>query len=134
MIGQELYSHTALVLNKYGDELRTQFPTRRQEIEEYWQKLTAEHTAVIGENQPPRGNPRPIIELIWDKSPDAFTLAKELKKGTELRNTSVGKVYRKLLEKEMKARNVSGARREELKKELSKWKKCKDTYSSLLGS
>ena len=91
MIGQELYDHTALVLNKYQNGLRAEL--RRLEIQRYWQELTAGNRAVIQENGLPRGNPRPIVELVWEKPPDTFALAKELKSGMKLRQTSVGKTY-----------------------------------------
>ncbi len=138
MIGSELYDHTALVLNKYRDELRAEFPMRQPEMEAHWGELTADNRAVIRENRAPRGEPRPIVELIWDGRPDAFSLAKELKSGMKLCQTSVGKVYRKLLEKELDGMKhgvgeVSRVRRDALKKELKKWKKCKDTYSDLLS-
>ena len=138
MIGPELYDHTALVLNKYGDELRVQFPMRRPEIQEYWRELTADNKAVIQENRPPRGDPRPIVELIWDKPPDTFALAKELIGGTKLRKTRVGRVYQKLLEEEIDGIKrgtigASRARRDALKEELRKWKNCADTYSRIVA-
>lgn len=133
MIGQDLYDHTALVLNKYGDEPGAQSATRRREILEHWRELTAGNKAMISENRPPRGDPRPIVELIWEKPPDTFALAKELMDGTKLCETTVGKVYQKLLKQEIKGIKNKTARREELKEELKKWKKCKDTYSDLLG-
>lgn len=126
MIGQELYDHTVLVLNKYEDEL-IQLPPRLQDIQDiqnYWRELTADNRAVIMENGKPRGNPRPIVELIWDKQLNAFALAKELKtRNTKLHKTSVGKVYQEFLKKEIKRKDTPPARRVELKKELKKWKK-----------
>lgn len=137
MIGPKLYDHTALVLNKYEDELSALFPMRRPDIQRCWGELTADNKAVIRENGPPRGDPRPIVELIWDKPPDTFALARELIKGTKLCQTSVGKVYQRRLKMEIdgiKRGLVDGshARREALKEELRKWKKCADTRSELL--
>ena len=135
MIGPDLYDHTALVLNKYEDELSVQLPGRRPGIELLcWRDLTAGNKAVVQENRPPRGEPRPIVELIWEKPPDAFALTKELVGGTKLRETAVGKVYEKLLEKEMDGTPRKSARHAALKEELKKWKKCKDNYKGLLRS
>ena len=97
MIGPELYVHTALVLNKYRDELILQYPGRQTEIECCWIILTHGNKAVIQEIRARRGEPRPIVELIWEKPPVAFALTKELEKGAKLRQTSVGNVYRNLL-------------------------------------
>ena len=134
MIGPDLYDHTALVLNKYRDQLSAQYPGRRTEIEYSWLELTAGDKAVIQENWPPRGEPRPIVELMWEKPPDAFALTKELAKGTKLRKTSVGRVYEKLLEEEIDGLERGTARRTALKEELRKWKKCPDDYKALLRS
>ena len=134
MIGPELYDHTALVLNKYRDELSAQYPGRRTEIEFSWRELTAGNQAVIQENRPLRGQPRPIVELIWEKTPNAFALTKELAKGTKLRKTSVGRVYEKLLEKEIAGLERGSVRRAALKEELKKWKNCPDDYKALLES
>ena len=130
MIGRELYDHTALVLNKCGGGLDIHYTAKRQ-IGEYWGEFTANSNAMICENPPPRGNPRPIIELIWDKPPDAFALAKELRSGKKLCKTTVGKLYQKLLKEEIKGKTIDTARRYQLKKELKRWKKSKDTYSDL---
>lgn len=130
MIGQELYDHTALVLNKCGDELFQRYNTKQQ-IHEYWGERTANNNAAICENRPPRGNPRPIIELIWEKPPNAFALAKELWSGKKLCDTTVGKLYQKLLKQEIKGILIDTARRKELKEELKRWKKCKEKYSDL---
>ena len=54
---------------------------------------------MIRENRPLRGEPRPIVELIWEKLPNTFALTKELAKGTKLHKTSVGRVYKKLLDR-----------------------------------
>ena len=134
MIGPELYDHTALVLNKYRDELSAQCPGRRTEIEFSWRELTAENKAVVRENWPPRGEPRPIVELIWEKPPDAFALTKELVSGKRLYETTVGKVYKKLLEKEIDETQRGSARHAALKEELKKWKKCKVNYEGLSRS
>ena len=64
MIGPELYDHTALVLNKYRDELILQYPGPRTGIECRWITLTHGNKAVIREKRAPRGEPRPIVELI----------------------------------------------------------------------
>ena len=132
MIGSDLYDHTALVLNKYRDELSVQHPERRTEIRESWLELTAGE-AVIRENRPPRGDPCPIVELIWEKRPDAFALTEELAKGTKLRKTSVGRVYEKLLEKEIAGLELQSARRTALKEELRKWKNRADDYKSIVA-
>lgn len=128
MIGQELYDHTALVLNKCGGESDVH---NKEQIRKYWEELTANNETVIRENMPPRGNPRPIIESIWEKPPGAFALAKELRSGKKLCETTVGKVYRKLLKEEIKDKTIPPARRKQLENELKKWKKSKDTYSDL---
>lgn len=128
MIGPELYDHTALVLNKYRDGISVKRPGRRTETEYSWRELTAGNKAVIRENRPPRGEPRPIVELIWEKLPVAFALTKELVSGTKLRETTVGRVYKKLLEKEIDRTERGSASRAALKEELKKWKKCKDNY------
>ena len=140
MIGPELYDHTALVLNKYEDGLTVQDPMRRPEIQGCWRELTDHNRAVIQENRPPRGEPRPIVELIWDKPTDTFALAKELiLNHKKLRQTSVGTVYQKLLETEIdgikhETTDASRVRREALKAELRNWKKCEDSLSDLLQS
>ena len=89
---------------------------------------------MIQENRAPRGEPRPIVELIWEKPPDAFALTKELRKGTKLRKTSVGNVYKKLLEKEIDEAERGSARHAALKEELKKWNKCEDNYEGLSRS
>ena len=131
MIGPDLYDHTALVLNKYEDELSVQSPGRRPAVELCWRDLIAGNEAVVQENRPPRGAPRPIVELIWEKHPNAFLLTKELRKGTKLRKTSVGIVYKKLLEKEIDGTQRGSARHAALKEELKKWNKCEDDYKGL---
>ena len=131
MIGQELYDHTALVLNKCGGGLGIHY-IRKLQIGEYWGEFTTNNNAMILENPPPRGNPRPIIELIWDKPPDAFALAKELRRGKKLCKTTVGKLYQKLLKEEIKE-TTEPTRRSQLKEELKRWKMSKDTYSDLKG-
>ena len=133
MIGPELYDHTALVLNKYRDELSVQYPGRRTEIESSWRELTAGNKAVIRENRPLRGQPRPIVELIWERPPNAFALMKELAKGTKLRKTRVGRVYEELLEEEIARLERVSARRAALKEELKKWKNCPDDYKSIVA-
>ena len=69
--------------NKYRDELILQYPGRRTEIECRWITLTHSNNAVMQENEAPRGEPRPIVELIWEKPPVAFALTKELEKGAK---------------------------------------------------
>ena len=76
MIGPELYGHTALVLNKYRDELILQYPGRRTEIECRWITLTHGNKAAIQENRAPGGVLRPIVELIWEKPLVAFAVTK----------------------------------------------------------
>ena len=132
MIGPKLHDHTALVLNKVWDALKRTFPERLLEIRKYWKDLI-EKNAVTPENGCPRGDPRPIVELIWDKSPENFALSEELIiSRKKLCKTTVGKVYQKLLEKEIKRSKGEPARSDALKEELKQWKKSADTYHSLL--
>ena len=142
IIGPGFYDHTVLVLNKYEDGLTAEFPRRRPEIQGYWQNFMADHEAVIQENGTDRGTPRPIVELIWEKPPATFALAEDLIHGKKLRMTGVGKVYGKLLKKEIKEikgtkggiSTTTRARLNALKIELRKWKKCSDKLSDLLQS
>lgn len=133
MIGQQLYGQTVVVLNKCGDGLDLYNNWKRELIREYWRKLTPDNNAEIRENRPPRGDPLPIVELIWKQPPGTFALAEELRSGKKLCKTTVGKVYRKHLEKEIKGSPRKAARRKELKEELKRWKKNKDMFSDLQG-
>ena len=131
MIGPQLYDHTALVLNKIRDDLRIRFPLRRTDILNHCQEFVDGKAIIQYNEKQPLGDPRPIVELIWEKDPKKFLLARELADGMELRNTRVGKVYQKLLEKEIKGFNGARARLRELKQELNNWKNCRDTSHSL---
>ena len=133
MIGPVLYDHTAVVLNKYEDEIRAQFSWPGQIIENCWRELTTGNETVVQGNKPPRGEPGPIVELIWGKPPEPFALTKELVSGTKLCETTVGKLYKRLLELDIDETERGSVRHAALKEELRKWKKCKDNYKSIVA-